>query len=123
MLTWPATTKVFVCTRATDMLCGFDTLAAQVTRFLDRDPLSGHLFEFRSRRGDRIKILFWDTDGYAHWCKRLERGTVRLPTVDPERTAGPYRVEVTADDLGLVLRGIGPAEVRRQARYRRPAPS
>ena len=44
MLTWPAGTKVFVCTRATDMRCGFDTRAAQVTRFLDQDPLSGHLF-------------------------------------------------------------------------------
>jgi transposase len=72
VLTWPAGTKVFVCTRATDMRCGFDTLAAQVTRFLDQDPLSGHLFVFRSRRGDRLKVLYWDTDGYALWCKKQE---------------------------------------------------
>ena len=120
MLTWPAGTKVFVCTRATDMRCGFDTLAAQVTRFLEHDPLSGHLFVFRSRKGDRIKALYWDTDGYALWSKRLERGTVRLPVVDPDRTAGPYRVEMSADDLVLILRGIDPAEVRRQPRFRKP---
>ena len=51
---------------------GFDTLAAQVTRFLAKNPLSGHLFAFRSRKGDRIKVLYRDTDGYAFWCKRLE---------------------------------------------------
>jgi transposase len=105
------------------MRCGFDTLAAQVTRLLEQDPLSGHLFVFRSRKGDRIKVLYWDTDGYALWCKRLERGTVKLPTVDPEHAPGPYRAEMTADDLGLILRGIDPPEVRRQPRYRKPAPA
>jgi transposase len=84
----------------------FDTLAAQVVRFLGEDPLSGHLFVSRSRRGDRIKVLYWDTDGYALWCKRLERGTIRLPAVDPESTPGPYRVEMTADDVGLIIRGF-----------------
>jgi transposase len=80
----------------------------------------GIVFVFRSRKGDRIKVLYWDTDGYALWCKRLERGTVKLPTVDHDHTPGPYRVEMTADDLGLTLRGIDPAEVRRQPRYRKP---
>src|SRR5258707_1000540 len=83
------------------MRFGFDTLAAQVTRFLAQVPLSGHLFMFRSRKGDRVKVLYWDTDGYALWCKRLERGSVRLLTVDPYHTPGPYRPEMTADDLGL----------------------
>jgi transposase len=123
MLTWPAGTKVFVCTRVTDMRCGFDTLAAQVTRYLAEDPLSGHLFVFRSRKGDRVKILYWDTDGYALWSKRLERGTVQLATVDPDSVPGPYRLEMTADDLGLILRGINPAEVRRRLRYRKPTPA
>lgn len=123
MLTWPAGVKVFVCTRVTDMRCGFDTLAAQVTRFMEQDPQSGHLFVFRSRKGDRVKVLYWDTDGYALWSKRLERGTVKLATVDPESTTGPYRVEMTADDLGLILRGIDPADVRRRHRYRKPTPA
>ena len=123
MLTWPAGTKVFVCTRPTDMRCGFDTLAEQVRRFMAEDPLRGRLFVFRSRRGDRIKVLYWDADGLALWYKRLEEGTFRLPVVDPQATPGPYRVEMTADDLGLILRGIDPAEVRRQPRFRKPSPA
>ena len=121
MLTWAAGTKEFVCTAATDMRCGFDSLAQRAREFLGEDPLGGHLFVFRSRRGDRVKVLYWDTDGLALWYKRLERGTVKLTTVDPETTPGPYRVEMTADDLGLILRGIDPADVRRQPRYRKPA--
>jgi hypothetical protein len=78
------------------------------------------VFVFRSRKGDRVKVLYWDTDGYALWWKRLERGSVRLPTVDPDATPGPYRLEMTADDLGLILRGIDLSEVRRQYRYRKP---
>lgn len=111
--------KVFVCTRATDMRCGFDSLAEQVRQFLGEDPLGGGLFVFRNKRGDRLKILYWDRDGLALWYKRLEEGTFRLP-VAPADAANPARVEVTADDLGLILRGIDLAEVRRQARYRRP---
>ena len=117
MLTWPAGTKVFVCTRATDMRCGFDSLAEELP-----DLLGGHLFVFRNRRGDRLKVLYWDADGLALWYKRLEEGTFRLPAA-PDGAANPSRVEVTADDLGLILRGIDPAEVRRRPRYRRPDPS
>ena len=90
-----------------------------MTRFLEQDPPSGHPFVFPSRGGNRIKALYWDADGYALWNKRLERGTVKLPVVDPDRDDGPYR----AEDLGLVLRGIDPAEVRRGPRYRKPAPA
>lgn len=120
MLTWPAGTKVFVCTLPTDMRCGFDSLAQRVREFLGEDPLGGHLFVFRSRRGDRVKVLYWDTDGLALWYERLEEGTFWLPAA-PGDAANPARVEVTADDLGLILRGIDPAEVRRQPRYRKPA--
>lgn len=122
MLTWPSGTKVFICTRVTDMRCGFDSLAEQVRQFLGEDPLGGHLFVFCNRRGDRLKVLYWDTDGLALWYKRLEKGTFHLPAASPD-SAHPTRVEVTADDLGLILRGIDPSEVRRQPRYRRPDPS
>jgi transposase len=122
VLTWPAGTKVFVCTAATDMRCGFDSLAHRAREFLGEDPLGGHLFVFRSRRGDRVKVLYWDTDGLALWYKRLEEGTFRLsaPTAD---ATNPARVEMTADDLGLILRGIDPTEVRRKPRYRKPSPA
>ena len=119
MLTWPSGVKVFVCTRATDMRCGFDSLAERVRQFLGEDPFGGHLFVFRSRRGDRLKVLYWDADGLALWYKRLEEGTFRLPAPAAD-AAHPSRVEVTADELGLILRGIDPSEVRRQPRYRRP---
>jgi transposase len=122
VLTWAPGTKVFVCTTATDMRRGFDTLAQQAREFLGEDPLAGHLFVFGSRRGDRLKVLYWDADGLALWYKRLEEGTFRLPAADPG-AANASRVEVTADDLALILRGIDPAEVRRRPRYRRPDPS
>ena len=81
---------------------------------LSQDPLSGHLFVFRSRRGDRVKVLWWDRDGYALWYKRLESGVFRFP----EATASGA-VEVSAAELMLVLEGIDVRGVRRQKRYRR----
>jgi transposase len=61
---------------------GFDTLAEAVRTVLELDPLSGHLFVFRSRDGCRIKILWWDSNGYCIYCKRLERGTFLFPAAD-----------------------------------------
>lgn len=67
MLSWPPTVRIFLCSGATDMRKGFDSLAHLVESSLTLDPLSGHLFVFRSRRGDRIKVLYWDRDGLALW--------------------------------------------------------
>ena len=79
------------------------------------DPLSGHLFVFRSRRGDRIKILWWDGDGYCLWYKRLEKGSFRFPVVtSPNVSKG---VEVKAADLMMILDGVDLSSVRRQLRY------
>ncbi|MCP4572604.1 MAG: IS66 family insertion sequence element accessory protein TnpB [bacterium] len=64
--------RIYLCTVPTDMRKGFDTLAVLVREFLGQDPLSGHLFLFISRRRDRLKILYWDADGFAMWYKRLE---------------------------------------------------
>ena len=92
-----------------------DSLAQLVESSLALDPLSGHLFVFRSRRGDRIKILYWDWDGYALWYKRLERGTFPFPTATTacERSG----VEVKAADLMMILDGVDLGSVRRQRRY------
>ncbi len=95
---------------------GFDSLAVIARDWLGHDPLSGHLFVFRSRRGDRVKLLWWDRDGLALYYKRLEQGTFRFPAaVDPEARS----IEVSAEELSLVLWGIDPASVKRQPRYRR----
>jgi transposase len=64
--------RVYLCTAPTDMRKGFDTLAALVREQLKHDPLSGSLFLFVGRGKDRIKLLYWDTDGFALWYKRLE---------------------------------------------------
>ena len=76
-----AAVQIYLCTAATDMRKGFDTLALLVREHLGRDPLSGHLFLFVGRRRDRLKLLYWDQDGYALWYKRLEEGTYRLPAL------------------------------------------
>lgn len=72
MLSLPELVRIFVCTQPTDMRKGFDSLAAVVRDWLGGDPLSGHLFVFRSRRGDRVKLLWWDKDGLAVFYKKHE---------------------------------------------------
>ncbi len=79
--------RVYVCTSPTDMRKGFDTLAALVRDGLGYDPLGGHLFLLVGRRWDRLKILYWDHDGYALWYKRLEQGTFRMPRASTRPTA------------------------------------
>ncbi len=117
MLSWPPTVRIYLCAAATDMRKGFDSLAYLVESSMSLDPLSGHLFVFRSRRGDRIKVLWWDRDGYCLWYKRLEKGSFRFPAVASEgATKG---VEVKAADLMMILDGVDLGSVRRQRRYER----
>jgi hypothetical protein len=70
MLSWPPTVRIFLCATATDMRKGFDSLAQLVQSSMALDPMTGHLFVFRSRRGDRLKVLWWDRDGFALWYKK-----------------------------------------------------
>lgn len=77
--------RVWLATGPVDMRTSFDRLAEHVRSFLAHDPLSGHLFVFRNRSGERVKILWWDGasgcgDGFAIFYKRLERGTFQFPT-------------------------------------------
>ncbi len=116
MLTLPPSTRVFVATKPADMRKSFDSLAALVRDFLNEDPLSGHLFVFRNRVGDRLKVLWWDRDGLALFYKRLEEGSFRIPESD-----GAARLEMSSADLQLMLQGIDPSKVNRSKRYQRPA--
>src|SRR6266566_4076833 len=70
--------RIWLAAEATDMRCGFDRLAERVKVVIGEDPQSGHLFVFRSRRGDRLKILVWERDGFLLWYKRLEVGVFKL---------------------------------------------
>jgi transposase len=114
--------RIFLCTLPTDMRKSFDSLAGLVRQHLSQDPLSGDLFVFRSRRGDRLKLLYWDEDGLAIWYKRLEEGTFALPAADGRRAAvGDHGLVLRPAELAMLLAGIDLASVRRQKRYQRPA--
>jgi transposase len=107
--------RIWLATEKTDMRCGFDRLAERVKTVMGEDPLSGHLFVFRSRRGDRLKILVWDQDGFVLWYKRLEAGVFKLPRVEE----GARSVELRASELAMVLDGIDMTKLKRVPRYDR----
>jgi transposase len=100
------------------MRCGFDRLAERVQVVIGEDPLSGHLFVFRSRRGDRLKILIWERAGFLLWYKRLEAGVFKLPRM----SAGTRSVELRASELAMILDGCPSPKCRpRRKREQFPA--
>jgi transposase len=122
MLSLPLPTRIFLCTRRADLRKSFDGLAQLVREFLDADPLSGHLFVFCNKRGDRLKLLYWDEDGYILFYKRLEVGTFAMPAVDATRgRSGDYGVTLRPAELAMLLDGIELDNLKRRQRYRRPA--
>jgi transposase len=82
----------------------------------DRCSYGGDVFVFASRRRDRLKILYWDRDGFAIWSKRLEEGTYAVPLAD---SADEHRREITAQELAALLSGIDLSTAKRRKRYRR----
>ena len=118
MLSLPPAVRIFVSREPADMRKGFDSLAQLVRNHLGSDPLSGHLFVFRSRRGDRLKVLYWDSDGLCLFYKRLEVGTFALPTLGTN--VGEHGLEIRAGDFALLLEGIDLSNVKRPKRYQRP---
>ena len=116
--------RVFLCTLPTDMRKSFDSLVGLVEQELGQDPLSGDLFVFRSRRGDRLKLLYWDSDGLAIWYKRLEEGTFVFPLPDAERIkVGANGLAIRPAELAMLLDGMDLQNVKRRKRYQRPQPS
>ena len=114
MLSLPSAVRIWLATRPTDLRKSFDSLAELVRQHLAADPLSGQLFVFRNKRADRIKLLYWDEDGFVIVYKRLELGTFRFPAAT---AAG---VEIRAADLQMLLDGVDLDSVQRRRRYRRP---
>jgi len=100
MITLPSGTRIWLVVGITDMRRGMDGLPARVQSALEHDPFSGHLFVFRGRRGDLIKIFWWSGDGMNLYAKRLERGRFVWPQAD----AGS--VHLTAAQLSMLLEGI-----------------
>lgn len=91
--------RIWLATSPVDMRRSFDALAEHVRVILAGDPLSGHLFVFRNRSAERVKILWWDGDGLCIYYKRLERGTFAFPS------SGETTVAVSSADLMRLLRG------------------
>lgn len=112
MLTLPPGVRLFVATERIDGRKGIDGLAALVRSQLGEDPLSGSMYVFFTRRADRVRVLYWDRDGYVLVTKRLEKGSYRFPWVS-ERG----RVVIEAAELLLVLEGIDLRDSRRRARW------
>jgi transposase len=92
--------RIWMTSEATDMRCGFDRLAERVREVIGENPQSGHLFVFRSRRGDRLKILVWDRDGFVLWYMRLELGVFKLPRIVRNR-AGRRRLRYRFEPGGI----------------------
>ena len=114
MIGLPAAVRVYLYTAPCDMRRGFDGLQMLAGTVLGVGPLAGHLFVFCSRRRDRVKILYWDRDGWALWAKRLEAGTYAFPF----EAAG--RQQITAGELGALLEGIDLRNAKRRKRYLAP---
>jgi transposase len=114
MLSLPPAVKLWYATAPADMRLGFDGLYELVRSRLRADPLSGHLFIFRNRNADRLKVLYWGGHGLCLWCQRLERGRYHFP--DAASVAG---VEMTAGEFQMVLDGIDLSKAKRFTRYQR----
>ena len=108
-------TRIWLAAEPADMRCSFDRLAELAAVVTDQNPLDGHLFLFRGRHGDRLKILYFDRDGWALWYKRLEEGTFKLPRIEGDKRS----VELRASELAMLLDGIDLKSVKRVKRYSR----
>lgn len=98
----PPSVRIYFATALVDMRNGIDGLRALVEQTLRKDPYEGHLFVFVGKAKDKVKILFWDKNGFVLHMKRLERGRFQLPVVD----ASKRRVEMEATELAMLLDGI-----------------
>ena len=115
MIHFPASVRVYLCLSPCDMRRSFDGLHALVRDHLQLDPFAGYLYLFANKRRDRLKILYWDRDGFAIWAKRLEAGTYAIPCGEP----CARRFEISVEELGALLSGIELSSATRRKRYRR----
>ena len=116
MLSLSASSRIWLCTLPADMRKSFDGLCGLVRQWLQGDPLSGDVFVFRNRSGDRVKILTWEGDGLVIWYKRLEAGTFRFPAPADDKNQQTIR----AADLLMLLEGVELESVKRRPRYQKP---
>lgn len=111
MLSISPTTQIYFCVVPIDMRRSFDRLAEHVRESLGQEPRSGHLFVFRNKSEDSVKILFWDRDGYVIWYKRLEKGQFKLPR------ATASGLEISSAEFSLLLNGFDLEKMKKQTRW------
>jgi transposase len=114
VLSLPPSVRIFVATQPVDGRKGVDSLAAIVRSALAQDPLSGHLYVFFSKRCDRVRVVYWDRNGFAMWTKRLEKGRF-CPTFSADGRLSSAAIE--AAELALIVEGIDLAGARRRPRW------
>jgi transposase len=108
--------RIFLCTADTDMRKSFDSLRGIIRSAMHLDPLSGYLFVFKNKRGDRIKAVYWDNAGFSMFYTVLQKGTFQFPDLSNLSSAG---VEIDASTLRLILDGIDLSSIRRRPRFRK----
>ncbi len=111
MLTLRPSIKIYLCLQPADMRKSMDGLSVLVQSQMDENPLSGHLFLFRNRTGNRLKLLYWDRNGFAIWYKRLEKGRFSFPL------DGEGRVEITETVFQQLLGGLRLDRVWKNCHY------
>ncbi len=114
MISLPSVVRVYLHTAPCDIRQGFDRLKSLAEAGVGVDPRGGHLFVYCSRRRDRVKILYWDRDGWALWSERLETGTYAFPF------GGAGGREITSGELGALLSGLDLANAKQRKRYVEP---
>lgn len=115
MLNLSQSTKIFLCNQPIDMRKSFDGLSGMIHTHFGQNPLNGHLFVFLSKQKDRIKVLFWDFDGFVLYYKRLEAGTFTCL----DQIQSGHNNEILASDFALILSGISPTSGKRLKRFAR----
>jgi transposase len=113
MLSLSPAVKLWYCPDPVDMRLGFDGLFHLVRNRLKADPLCGHLFIFRNRKADRLKVLYWGGHGLCLWCQRLESGRYHFA----QQPDSADRVELSAGQFQMILDGIDLSRVKRFKRF------
>ena len=111
MILTPAAVRIFLAREPADMRRSFNGLCGMVREHLSADPLSGHLYCFRNKRGDKLKLLYFDRTGLAIWYKQLEQGRFHWP---PMNTAS---VELNAAEVAFLLEGVDWKSLKRHKRF------
>jgi transposase len=113
MLTLPQAVKIYVARDVADMRKSFNGLSALVQNALQVDVYCGHLFVFFNKRGDQVRIIFWDRSGFCLLAKRLEKGCFSRPVIDASQT----HATMEAAELLLILEGIELQGSKRRKRW------